>query len=95
MKVALKMICVVIDITKKLHFAATVSSDGEILTEPFELSNDHDGFQRLTSVLEFFNDSNLIIGLEYIARYGKTFVYFLHNLNFKFCFTNPIQVATL
>lgn len=89
------MIYLGIDIAKKLHFAAAISSDGEILKEPFEFSNDHDGFKKLMSVIESFDDNNLIIGLESTAHYGHNLVYFLYNLNFKICVINPIQVATL
>ena len=38
------MIYVGIDIAKLNHFASAISSDGEILIEPFQFSNDADGF---------------------------------------------------
>lgn len=38
-----------IDIAKLNHFAAAISSDGEILIEPFKFTNDADGFQLLIS----------------------------------------------
>ena len=38
------MIYVGIDIAKLNHFAAAISSDGEILIEPFKFTNDYDGF---------------------------------------------------
>ena len=38
------MIYVGIDIAKLNHFAAVISSDGEILIEPFKFTNDYDGF---------------------------------------------------
>ena len=44
-----------IDIAKLNHFAAVVSSDGEILIEPFKFPNDADGFQLLVSKLESFD----------------------------------------
>lgn len=34
-----------IDIAKLNHFAAAISSDGEIIIEPFKFTNDADGFQ--------------------------------------------------
>ena len=33
-----------IDIAKLNHFAVAISSDGEILIEPFKFTNDADGF---------------------------------------------------
>ena len=41
----LMKIFVGIDIAKLNHFAATISSDDEILIEPFKFTNDADGFQ--------------------------------------------------
>ena len=43
----LMKIFVGIDIDKLNHFAATISSDDEILNEPFKFTNDADGFQHL------------------------------------------------
>ena len=53
-----------IDIAKLNHFAAAISSDGEILIEPFKFTNDADGFQLLVSKLESFDKNSIIIGLE-------------------------------
>ena len=46
------MIYVGIDIAKLNHFASAISSDGEILMEPFQFSNDSDGFHMLLSRLD-------------------------------------------
>ena len=51
-----------INIAKLNHFAATISSDGEILIELFKFTNDANGFQLLVSKLESFN-KNSSIGL--------------------------------
>ncbi len=48
----LMKIYVGIDIAKLNHFAAAISSDGEIILEPFKFTNDADGFQLLVSKLE-------------------------------------------
>ena len=53
-----------IDIAKLNHFAAAISSDGEIILEPFKFTNDADGFQLLVSKLESFDKNSIIIGLE-------------------------------
>lgn len=89
------MIYVGVDIAKKNHFASVISSEGEILAEPFEFSNDDDGFRKLTSCLDSFEKDNLIIGLESTAHYGNNLVYYLYALQYKVCVINPIQVATL
>ena len=56
------MIFVGIDIAKLNHFASAISSDGEILIEPFQFTNDGDGFQLLISKLDSFDKDSLIIG---------------------------------
>ncbi|WP_432667147.1 transposase [Wukongibacter baidiensis] len=70
------MIYVGVDIAKKTHFASVISSDDEILAEPFEFSNDDDGFHKLTSCLNSFEKDNLIIGLRSTAHYGNNLVFF-------------------
>ena len=35
-----------IDIAKNTHWASCLSSDGEIILEPFSFSNDNSGFQK-------------------------------------------------
>lgn len=84
-----------IDIAKKLHVAAAISSDGEIIFEPFEFSNDSDGFSKLLSVLLSIQKEELIIGLESTAHYGNNLVVFLFNRNFNIVVINPIQTSVM
>ncbi|WP_051226391.1 IS110 family transposase [Butyrivibrio sp. MC2013] len=62
------MIYVGVDIAKLNHFASAVSSEGDILIEPFKITNDNDGFRLLISKLE---------SLVFIA--GLT-LHFYHNI---------------
>ena len=55
------MIYVGIDIAKLNHFASAISSDGEIIIEPFKFTNDNDGFQLLISKLESFEDRKSVV----------------------------------
>ncbi len=64
------MIYVGINIAKLNHFASAISSDGEILMEPFQFSNDADGFHMLLSRLDSLESDNIIIGLESTAHHG-------------------------
>lgn len=89
------MIYVGIDIAKLNHFASVVSSDGEVLIEPFKFSNDNDGFLLLLSKLSSFDKSSLIIGLESTAHYGNTLLAFLVPKGFQVCLINPIQTSTM
>ena len=71
------MIYVGIDIAKLNHFASALSSDGEILIEPFKFTNDNDGFQLLISNLQGLDKDSIIIGLESTAHYGNNLVRYL------------------
>ena len=89
------MIYVGIDIAKFNHFASAISSDGEILFQPFKFINDHDGFHLLVHKLHYLGSDSIIIGLESTAHYGNNLVEFLVNHNYKVCVINPIQMSTL
>lgn len=91
------MIYVGIDIAKLNHFASAISSDGEILMQPFKFTNDGDGFLLLTSKLETLslNSDSIIIGLESTAHYGDNLVRYLVADNFKVCVLNPIQTSSM
>lgn len=84
-----------IDIAKRLHVAAAISSDGEIIIEPFEFSNDHDGFSKLLSSLHTIQKEDLIIGLESTAHYGNNLVVFLFSHGFNITVINPIQTSVM
>ena len=89
------MIYVGIDIAKLNHFASAISSDGEVLIEPFKFTNDNDGFLLLLSKLCSFDKSSLIIGLESTAHYGNNLLAFLVPKGFRVCLINPIQTSTM
>ena len=89
------IIYVGIDIAKLNHFAAAMSSDGEILIEPFKFTNDADGFQLLISKLESFDKDSIIIGLESTAHYGNNLVRYLVTEFYKVCVLNPIKTSQM
>ena len=89
------MIYVGIDIAKLNHLAAVISSDGEILIEPFKFTNDYDGFYLLLSKLAPLDQNSIIIGLESTAHYGDNLVRFLISKDFKVCVLNPIQTSSM
>ncbi len=64
------MICAGIDIAKFNHFASVISSDVEELAEPFQFSNDLEGFRSLSLVLDMYDRDQLLIGLDSTAHYG-------------------------
>ena len=89
------MIYVGVDIAKLNHFASALSSDGEVLMEPFKFTNDNDGFQLLVSKLESFDKNSIIIGLESTAHYGDNLVRYLVTGNYKVCVLNPIKTSVM
>ena len=91
------MIYVGVDIAKLNHFASAISSDGEVLIEPFKFTNDADGFHMLVSNLISLNaepDSS-IIDFESTAHYGDNLVRYLVAKNFQVCMLNPIKTSTM
>jgi len=91
------MIYVGVDIAKLNHFASAISSDDEVLIEPFKFTNDADGFQMLVSNLISLNaePDSIIIGLESTAHYGDNLVRYLVAENFQVCVLNPIKTSTM
>ena len=89
------MIYVGIDIAKLNHFASALSSDGEVLIEPFKFTNDSDGFFMLLPKLSSFDKDSIIIGLESTAHYDNNLLMFLVPKGYKVVVINPIQTATL
>ncbi len=88
------MIYVGIDIAKLNHFASAISSEGEVLIEPFKFTNDCDGFHLLVSKLESLDSDSIIIGLESTAHYGDNLVRYLVAGSFNVCVLNPIKTST-
>lgn len=89
------MIYAGIDVAKLNHFASVVSSDGEVLVEPFEFSNDFEGFRSLSLVLDKYDREQLLVGLESTAHYGNNLVEFLVSKGYQFCVLNPIQTSVM
>ena len=89
------MIYLGIDIAKLNHFAAAVSSEGEILIEPFKFTNDYDGFYLLLSKLTPLDQNSIIIGLESTAHYSDNLVRFLISKDFKVCVLNPLATSAM
>lgn len=89
------MIYVGIDIAKLNHFASAISSDDEILFDPFQCSNNYDGFYLLLSKLAPLDQNSIIIDLEPTAHYDDNLTRFLLNKDFKVCVLNPIQTSNI
>lgn len=84
-----------IDIAKTTHWASCLSTDGEIIFEPFSFSNDYSGFQKLISKLDSLDKEKTLIGLESTAHYGENIISYLFSLHYNIAIINPIQTANL
>ena len=82
------MVYVGIDIAKLNHYASAISSEGEVLLEPFKFTNDNDGFYTLVSKLKQFEKDKVIIGLESTAHYGNNLLAFLVPKGYNVCLIN-------
>lgn len=78
------------------HYVAIVDySTGEVIEQPFLVTNNKAGFELLLSKIWDFNKSDVLIGLESTAHYGKNLISYFHKLGFKIGVINPTQTATL
>ena len=90
------MIYVGIDIAKTNHYASIVDfSTGEVIENPFLVTNDKQGFEFLFSKIKSFDRDKVLIGLESTAHYGNNLIFYFHEKQFKLGIINPIQTATL
>ena len=89
------MIYVGINVAKLNYFASAISSDGEVLIELFQFTNDADVFYLLSSSLDSFPDDSIIIGLEYTAHYDDNLVHCLENEGYQVCVINPSQTSAM
>ena len=90
------MIYVGIDIAKTNHYASIVDySTGEVIENPFLVTNNKQGFNLLYSKLKDFNKDSVLIGLESTAHYGNNLIFYFHEKQFNLGIINPIQTAAL
>jgi transposase len=90
------MIYVGIDIAKTNHYASIVNySTGEVIANPFLVTNNKQGFELLYSKIKNFDRNKILIGLESTAHYGNNLIFYFNKKQFKLGIINPLQTATL
>lgn len=89
------MIYIGIDIAKEKHYAVVMDSDQSVLHEPFGFENNMQGFSKLEAVLEKFNGSERVIGMESTAHYAETLITFLMERKHTVALINPLQTSVL
>ncbi len=83
-------------IAKTNHYASIVDySTGEVIENPFLVTNNKQGFDLLFSKIKNFNKDKVLIGLESTAHYGNNLIFYFHEKQFNLGIINPIQTATL
>ena len=75
-------------------YCLSISSDGEMLIKPFQLSNDAHGFHMLLSRLDSLESDN-IINLESMAHYNDNLLYDTLALVPSMCILNLIKTSTI
>ncbi len=90
------MIYVGIDIAKTNHYASIVNySTGEVIENPFLVTNNKQGFNLLYSKIKDFDKEKVLIGLESTAHYANNLIFYFHEKQFKLGIINPLQTANL
>lgn len=89
------MIYLGVDIAKNNHVAAALTSDGEVVLEPFSFANSSSGFSLLAEKIASLPMLPLLIGLESTAHYGENLIYFLCGNGYHVAMINPLQTAAI
>lgn len=84
-----------IDVAKNNHVAAALSSQGEILLEPFAFANNCAGYEALAGKLETLADEPLVVGMESTAHYGENLVFYLTGKGYPVAVINPLKTASM
>ena len=89
------MLFVGIDVASDKHDAAITSSYGVILTEPFTISNDIQGFKKLRKEILSHTESHdeVHIGIEETGIYSKNICEFLALCDFNVYMINPVLTS--
>lgn len=90
------MIYVGVDIAKFNHFTSAISSDDEVLIEPFKFTNDADSFQMLVSKLIFLIQSPTTSSSVLNQRHTMaTTLFDTLSLKISRCVLNSIKTSTM
>lgn len=89
------MIYLGIDVAKNAHVAAAITSEGEVVLEPFSFANSSVGFSLLKEKIVALPALPLLIGLESTAHYGENLIYFLCGNGYHVAMLNPLQTAAI
>ena len=80
-----------IDIGKFNHCACVVSSEGEVLIEPFFFTNNLVGFESFIKAVKKYKSPRHIVGLEATGHYGDNLISFFNKTRLCGCFNQSID----
>ena len=89
------MIYVGIDIAKTNHYAVIIDSNGEVINEPFLVTNNQIGFNSLYQKIKNYDKEKVLLGLESTAHYGNNFISYFFKKGYNIGLINPLQTAAL
>ncbi|MHC1719315.1 MAG: IS110 family transposase [Clostridiaceae bacterium] len=83
-----------IDISKYKHDCCIISDNGHVISTPFTIKNNHDGFAELQTVLQSLDGPEEIrIGFEATGHYALNLKLFLEKAHYSFMEFNPLLLA--
>lgn len=83
-----------IDISKYKHDCCIISDAGHVVSDPFTIKNNHDGFDELLKVLQSLdNPDEIRIGFESTGHYALNLKLFLEKAHYSFMECNPVLIA--
>lgn len=89
------MIIVAIDVAKDKHDCFITNTDGEVLFDPFIITNSQSGFEELFDKIRSVTDSlqNVKVGLEATGHYHLNLLGYLLDKGLHTCLINPLQTS--
>ena len=85
------MILVGIDIGKSSHYFSVIrKKDGEVLSEPSKIANDHEGFESLIRSVRSYRKEDILFGMEDTGHYHFALLKYLLDRKFKVALINPV-----
>ncbi len=87
------MIYIGIDVAKDKHDCFLTNSDGEVLCNPFTISNNHEGFETLFQQIQSVSDDliKVKVGLEATGHYSYNLLGFLLDKGLPTYIINPLH----
>lgn len=83
-----------IDISKYKHDCFIITKTGHIVSKPFTIMNNHDGFEELLAILKSLDDPDKVrIGFESTSHYALNLKLFLEKAHYSFMEFNPVLLT--